>query len=187
MSNNISPISRALIFMDNVCDYIPFVSTVTNLIDILQKAVFKGVSAVSSTAEKDLKTSHYCKHIRDDKSTLVCLGLLVPGVNILVKTFSSKTDDIPKPMGPNDRLKDWSDNTQFLKDDYKYENTWKEWGNKDEFLLMEFAANGCAYPKLILYMTKEHGLDARKVMTTINEKIDVNKSSLTPKEILKIL
>lgn len=75
--------------MDDVCDYIPFVSTFTNIVDIAQKGLLKLVSSISQTAGDGLKSSHYFEHIRDDKSLLLCAGLLIPGVNIYVKIHST--------------------------------------------------------------------------------------------------
>lgn len=75
--------------MDDVCDYIPFVSTFTNIVDIAQKGLLKFVSSISQRAGDGLKSSHYFEHIRDDKSLLLCVGLLIPGVNIYIKVHST--------------------------------------------------------------------------------------------------
>ncbi len=58
---------------DTVCDYIPVVSTVTNLVDLFQKCV------LSFTNPTKIEKDRYYSHLKD-KSTKRCLLLLLPGV-----------------------------------------------------------------------------------------------------------
>lgn len=78
-----------LIKIDTFADYIPVVSTVTNLVDLFFKAV------VLPTIEKK---NHYYTHI-DDKSVLRCLILLIPILgNLIVAIY-----DLTREQGITDR------------------------------------------------------------------------------------
>jgi len=69
---NVSIYSLLLPAIDNVCDYVPFVSTVTNLIDIFHKVV-----VLNLIDETEIMDSHYYSHVQD-KSLVRCIVLLVP-------------------------------------------------------------------------------------------------------------
>ncbi|CDR34905.1 hypothetical protein [Criblamydia sequanensis] len=74
-----SGLSTLFIACDNICDYIPVISTITNLFfGILEKMVLVYVQSTS------LKENHYFSYIKD-KSIFRCITLLVPFLgNILV-------------------------------------------------------------------------------------------------------
>lgn len=61
--------AQNLILLDKVCDLIPIVSSVTNLIVLFEKCVFKFCSA------ETIKNNHYYTHI-NDKSLVQCLALI---------------------------------------------------------------------------------------------------------------
>ena len=68
--------------MDKVCDYIPGVSTITNMVDLVGKAVLSRTASDST-----VYTNHYYTHIKT-KSILRCIVLCVPVLgNILVGLF----------------------------------------------------------------------------------------------------
>lgn len=83
-------ISNYLVKTDNFCDYIPVVSSITNLVDLFQKCVvlpFMDKEAISS--------SHYYKYI-NEKSFARCFLLIIPVIgNIIIGIydFSKKKDD----------------------------------------------------------------------------------------------
>ncbi len=69
-----------LVQADRACDYIPVLSTVTNLIDLFQKCCCS-----CEPKPKD----HYYKHIQD-KSVLRCITLLIPVVgNLIVALYDA--------------------------------------------------------------------------------------------------
>lgn len=73
-----------LIKADTFCDYVPVLSTISNLVDLFQKYVI-----VPILTEKG-KENHYYKHIKE-KSSLRSIALLVPMIgNICIAIF-----DIP--------------------------------------------------------------------------------------------
>ena len=88
MNNNISPLSKVMISLDNFCDYVPFVSTLTNLIDIFGKGVLKAVSYVSKETSVELGKNRYFKHIRDEKTLETCVYLAIPFYNTYFKINS---------------------------------------------------------------------------------------------------
>lgn len=65
-------LSTARIDADNLCDYIPFVSTCTNLIDIVQKCFASMCMKIA-----DIKANRYYSHL-NNKHYLRCIVLLVP-------------------------------------------------------------------------------------------------------------
>jgi hypothetical protein len=74
----VTPLSKLLVNIDNIADYIPLASTVTNLVDLFQKCVLLFVK------DEAIRKSHYFSHI-NDKRVLRCVVLLVPVVgNIIV-------------------------------------------------------------------------------------------------------
>jgi len=71
-------IFKILVKIDAVCDYIPFVSTITNLVDLFQKSVILPIMERSGKNK-----NRYYKYL-NKKSFPRCVILLVPGVNIFV-------------------------------------------------------------------------------------------------------
>jgi Domain of unknown function (DUF4116) len=67
----VTPLSKLLVNVDNIANYIPVASTVTNLVDLFQKCVLLFVK------DEAIKKSHYFSHI-NDKKALRCVVLLVP-------------------------------------------------------------------------------------------------------------
>lgn len=57
---------------DNFCDYIPVISTASNLFDIFQKTLY-----VDNLDKKTINNDHYYKHLKQ-KSNLRCIILLIP-------------------------------------------------------------------------------------------------------------
>lgn len=71
-------IPKILVTADRVCDYIPFVSTVTNLVDLFQKYVTIPIACRTVTVQ-----NRYFTHL-NKKSFSQCIMLLIPGLNVLV-------------------------------------------------------------------------------------------------------
>ena len=75
-------IGKTLRLADDVCDYVPVVSTVSNLVDLFQKTV-----VLPSTPKEIIWESHYYTHL-DQKSFSRCVVLLIPVIgNILVGIY----------------------------------------------------------------------------------------------------
>ena len=75
-------ISHFLVKADHFCDYIPFVSSVTNLIDIFQKCVI-----VPLMDKSQIAASHYYTHL-NQKSFSRCFLFIIPIIgNIIVGIF----------------------------------------------------------------------------------------------------
>jgi len=75
-------ISNVLIQVDNVCDYIPVVSSVTNLVVIFQKYV-----VMPNLKESNIVNNHYFIHLQN-KNTVRCVVLLLPVLgNIFVAIY----------------------------------------------------------------------------------------------------
>lgn len=70
--------SRMLINIDMFFDYVPFFSTMSNLVNIFQKCV-----VIPFISDEYLKESHYFSYIKD-KEYLRCIFLLVPILGNLV-------------------------------------------------------------------------------------------------------
>ncbi len=66
----------------DVLDWVPFVSTVTNGINLLEKIV------IDSITNPNTIKNHYFKHV-NEKRYLACMALLIPGVNVLYKLFQT--------------------------------------------------------------------------------------------------
>jgi hypothetical protein len=82
-------VSNFLVKIDCFCDYVPFVSSVTNLIDLFQKCVILLLMDKSKIA-----SSHYYKHL-DQKSFSRCIVLVIPVIgNIIIGIydFSNKKE-----------------------------------------------------------------------------------------------
>jgi len=68
-----------LVIADNVCDYIPAVSTLSNLTDLFQKCL-----VLSFMSDQTIVNNHYYTHLKN-KSFLRCIVLLIPVIgNIIV-------------------------------------------------------------------------------------------------------
>ncbi len=67
---NVNNIPRVLVKIDNFCNYVPFVSSVINMVDLFQKCVILPLMQKST-----VQASHYYKHL-DQKSFARC-ALLV--------------------------------------------------------------------------------------------------------------
>lgn len=89
--------------LDGICDYIPFVSTVSNLIDLFQKCVLQSLS-------KETAKNRYWTHIKR-KDLLRCFILLVPilgNISILVFDYSKYKKDTARCVEPTRDLADTS-------------------------------------------------------------------------------
>lgn len=75
---SVSSIASPLVSLDTLMDYIPVVSTLTNLVDLFQKCL-----VVPFMHEKYIHTSHYFTHIKN-KSFARCAVLLLPVVGNIV-------------------------------------------------------------------------------------------------------
>ncbi len=73
---NCSNFERFLINADKVINFIPGLSTVVGLVNLVIKGIFTAANA-------DPTQSHYVKHIKD-KSLFKNIALMIPGVNIVV-------------------------------------------------------------------------------------------------------
>ncbi len=78
---SISNIASPLVSIDVLADYIPVVSTLTNLVVLFQKCL-----VVPFTDVKYVESSHYFTHLKN-KSFLRCMALLVPLLGNLVIVF----------------------------------------------------------------------------------------------------
>lgn len=75
-------ITNRLVKADQVCDYIPFVSTVSNLIDLFQKYV-----VLPFLQQDTINASRYYQHLQQ-KSFLRCFALIIPILgNIIVGIY----------------------------------------------------------------------------------------------------
>lgn len=82
----LNDIRSRLIQVDNVCDYIPFVSTLTNLVDLFQQCVI-----FSNMSLQSIAASSYHRHLYN-KSTFRCIALLVPVIGNIVVGFFDFAD-----------------------------------------------------------------------------------------------
>lgn len=85
-----------LVKADNVCDYIPVVSTVSNLIDLFQKYIILSVVDEQAIAE-----NYYYTYLKE-KNALYCFILLIPIIgNIIIKIFEHMEYNAIKQNGLN--------------------------------------------------------------------------------------
>ena len=83
----ISRLQRTLVQIDEIADYIPIISTVTNLIDIVQKCLVIPMSSADS-----IRKSYYYSHL-DQKSFARCLILCIPVIgNIIIGFLKTKVN-----------------------------------------------------------------------------------------------
>jgi hypothetical protein len=88
-------VQESAIIIDSVCDYIPTVSTVSNLVSLVIKVALEIFEAIDPAFHRAILRQPVFKHF-DDKSTLVCLLLCIPGVNIVVALIRDLASD-PRP------------------------------------------------------------------------------------------
>lgn len=85
-------VSSLLVKADRLCDYIPLVSTVSNLIDLFQKYV-----VLPFLHQDTIKASRYYQHLQQ-KSFLRCIALIIPILgNIIVGIY----DLVHRPVYKN--------------------------------------------------------------------------------------
>jgi Domain of unknown function (DUF4116) len=78
----VNEVGNFFVKADNVCDYIPAVSTLSNLTDLFQKCV-----VLPFVSTQSITNSHYYTHLKN-KSILRCIILLIPVVgNIIVGIY----------------------------------------------------------------------------------------------------
>ncbi len=94
---SICSLSNSLVFIDNLSDYTPFFSTLTNCVDLLAKKLF-----LPFLAEETIWHNRYFTHL-DQKSVGRSLLLLIPGVGnflmILYDFGTRKFNDTEAMMG----------------------------------------------------------------------------------------
>ncbi|WP_044881298.1 DUF4116 domain-containing protein [Neochlamydia sp. EPS4] len=94
----ISNLSQACSRIDNIADYIPVISTVTNLVDLFQKCIIS-----TFISKESLVKSHYYAHL-SDKSFGRCITLLIPvlgNLTIAILDFLHRKSDNKKQQDKN--------------------------------------------------------------------------------------
>lgn len=106
--NNISNTSNIFVKTDCFCDYVPFVSSITNLVDLFQKCVvlpFIECVVLPFIDNATITSNHYYKHI-NEKSFVRCFLLVIPVIGNLIvgiyDLYKKKHDD----DNINDQIKD---------------------------------------------------------------------------------
>lgn len=64
--------AKFLVKLDKICDYIPIISTISNIVDIIQKRVF-----LLNMQKSKIDSNHYFKHL-NNKSITACIVFAVP-------------------------------------------------------------------------------------------------------------
>lgn len=78
----VSSVNNSFVKANNVCDYIPAVSTLSNLADLFQKCV-----VLPFINNQTIVNSHYYTHLKN-KPVLRCIVLLIPVIgNIIVGIY----------------------------------------------------------------------------------------------------
>ena len=78
----INNVNNFLVIADNTCDYVPFISTANNLIDLFLKCV-----VLPFLSREEIASSHYYTHL-EMKSIFRCVVLLIPVIgNIIVGIY----------------------------------------------------------------------------------------------------
>ncbi len=103
---------------DRLCDRIPVLSTITNIVDIVQKIFLIGTGLVNPSK------THYYSHL-DDKSLGRCILLLIPGLgNLIVGLYDRAHSDKDYILRDTDYAKPISDKiseaTHELRDDDEF-------------------------------------------------------------------
>jgi hypothetical protein len=79
---SVNNVPRVLVKIDNFCDYVPFVSSVINMVDLFQKCVILPLIQKST-----VQASQYYKHL-DQKSFARCALLMIPVFgNIIIGVY----------------------------------------------------------------------------------------------------
>ena len=80
-------LSNILIVIDKTADYVPIVSSITNLVDLFQKCIIHlGIK------QKTVSNSHYYTHI-NSKKAVRCVILLIPVIgNVSIGIFDYKNN-----------------------------------------------------------------------------------------------
>src|ERR1700722_623196 len=134
----ISPLSNFLVNFDNIADYVPVLSALTNLVDLFQRCVI-----LPFMKEESIQKSHYFSHIKD-KQILRCfvLILLQPVLgNIIIGYIDWKWKNSPTPPSqPISKRLEYSKN--LLKELEENEEALKEakYGLNDDKGFMQAAA-----------------------------------------------
>ncbi|NGY95796.1 MULTISPECIES: DUF4116 domain-containing protein [unclassified Neochlamydia] len=170
----INSLSRACLSIDRGADYIPIVSTVTNLVDIFQKVV-----VLPFKQKENISKNVYYTHL-DQKSFRRCLILLVPVLgNILVGIYDVVRNKEKKALLANVQknglaLKDGSDTLKSDRDvvlaavqenglALKYAS--KQLQNDKKVVLAAIQENGTA----LKYASKQLRNDNETVLAAIQE------------------
>ena len=80
----ITPLSRFLVTADHVCDYIPVISTISNVVNIFQICVLS-TNHFSDKTKKNLKESYYFSYLIHEKELHRCFYFLIPGIGSIAK------------------------------------------------------------------------------------------------------
>ncbi len=136
-------ISTRLVEVDHVCDYIPIVSTISNLVNLFEKAV--AVSPFESEEQK----GHYWSHI-EAKSLARCFFLLIPLVSNIyyfVKEFKAYREEVKqyqevKQDAENKMTEDLIKSMKELKGITVTRDDVKPSPNKKERLLFDYCFKG---------------------------------------------
>ena len=87
--NKLLPTSETLVSVDHGCDKIPFLSTVTNIVNIFQKCVI-----LPFLSQKTIDKSKYYSHLQK-KGLLDCTLLAIPFIgNILGARRQRRYEDL---------------------------------------------------------------------------------------------
>lgn len=95
--NKASGFSRFLVSADQICDYIPIVSTASNATDLIAKAVFRASALLSDSAKNKISKNYYANHIANKKTAKQCVFASIPFVKIgafIYKKMTSKGSDL---------------------------------------------------------------------------------------------
>jgi len=81
---------KAIVKLDNLCDYAPGVSSLSSLVNLIQK-----IAVIPLMKESSITNSSYYTHLKE-KSFLRCIILLIPGIgNLIVGLYDFfKKDDL---------------------------------------------------------------------------------------------
>ncbi len=83
---SIHSLGEALIKVDTIMDYIPFVSIINNTVDLIAKLSLSILSLTFFQAHHAISSHVWVKYI-EEKDSIFCIGLMIPFVNIAVSKF----------------------------------------------------------------------------------------------------
>lgn len=93
-------ISGTLIWADMVCDHIPLVCTVTNIINLIAKTIFGLISCVWS----GINRWTYVHYLNEKKNVCICLTLIISGIffanRSAAHSLHADTNQSPTPPAP---------------------------------------------------------------------------------------